>query len=79
MATITISVDDEVEKKFRKAAEAAYKQKKGRLGKAMTEAMKQWLHQQKQQEITKRQLKLLEKGFKLGEIKYRKREELHER
>ncbi|WP_179192997.1 hypothetical protein [Thermococcus litoralis] len=40
---ITVSVDDEVEKKFRKLVEKKYGKIRGALGVAVTEAMKLWI------------------------------------
>ena len=41
MGIITVSVDDKVEKEFRKIAMEEYKGRKGFLGDAITEAMKE--------------------------------------
>jgi len=74
MGTITIVLDDEVEEKLRKRAHG-----KGALGKAISEATRQWLEDQEQKQIQQKALKLLRKGFDMGKIAYTKREELHER
>ncbi len=79
MTTITVNVDDDVERGFRKVAGMAYHKKKGYLGKALTEAMKQWIYEKKQKEISEKQLKLLENGFDFGKKLYNSREDLHER
>ena len=47
MGTITISVEDETEKLFRKLASAKYGKRKGALGEAVTEAMQIWLKTQR--------------------------------
>jgi len=78
MGTITVSIDDEVERKFRKIAGKIYHKKKGYLGRTVTEAMRQWVYEQKQKKITERQLKLLGK-FNLGKKLYKSREDLYER
>ncbi|MEA1925559.1 MAG: hypothetical protein U9M95_06795 [Candidatus Altiarchaeota archaeon] len=79
MGTITINVDDKVEEKFRKEAGDKYNRRKGYLGKAVTEAMDKWIRERRQKEISRRQLEILDKGFDLGEIEYKKRSELYEK
>jgi len=78
MGTITINVGDESEAKFRKAAKAVFGTKKGSLGKAASEAFEEWSNREIQGNAAK-MLDLLEKGFKMGKVKYRSRDELHER
>lgn len=79
MATITISVDDNVEKKFRKVAAEAYNGKKGYLGDAVTEAMEVWVAERKQRELARKGLEAMQKGFSMGKLLYTKRSELHGR
>ena len=79
MGTITINVNDEVEKQFRVIAREFYPDKKGYLGKAVTCAMQKWVDEILQKKISERELELLEKGFKMGKIKFKSREELYER
>ncbi len=62
MGTITISVDDEVEKEFRKTVENEGG-KKGDLGRAVTEAMKKWSDEKKMKDIVERQKMFMEKGL----------------
>lgn len=78
MGTITVNVQDEVEKKFREVAGSIYGRRKGHLGRALTEAMKIWIKKKEETHVIKA-LHLLEKGFKMGKITYKKREELHRR
>lgn len=79
MGTITISVDDEVEKEFRKIVEEKGG-KKGDLGKAITEAMKKWAEEKKQKEIAERQMRLSEKGlYKLPKNWKFNRDEIYDR
>ncbi len=80
MGTITISVDDEVEKEFRKLVEEHKGGKKGDLGKAITEAMKKWADEKKQKEIAERQMKRSEKGlYKLPKKWKFNRDEIYDR
>ena len=43
MGILTVSVDDDVEKKFRELVERKYGKIRGALGVAVTEAMKLWI------------------------------------
>jgi len=64
---VTISVEEESEKKFRKAAYIKYGKRKGALGKALSEALKNWA-EQNQDLADERLLKLMKKGLKMGKI-----------
>lgn len=75
--TITVSVDEEVEKSFREAAGRRYGKRKGYLGKAITEAMKEWSEKSRESAEVKF-LDLLEKGAGMKKWKFN-REELHDR
>ncbi len=78
MGTITVSVEDDVEKRFREVAGTVYNGKKGHLGRAITKAMILWTHEEmKTAEV--QATNLLKEGFKMGKIKFRERDELHER
>jgi len=77
MGTITISVNDDVERKFRKAAGNKYGRRKGYLGNAVTEAMKIWIKAEDRN--VKNAVELLEKGHNSGGLLYKTRDELHER
>jgi predicted transcriptional regulator len=79
MGTITINIDNDVEKQFRELAQKIYSKKKGYLGNAVTSAMQKWIDEATQKQISEREIKLLEKGFDMGELKFKSREELHER
>ena len=78
MGTVTLNVKDKVEEKFRKATELKFGKRKGSLGKAATVALEQWADRETKGNETK-MLELLEKGFKMGKLKYKSRDELHER
>ncbi len=77
MGIVTVTIDDAVEKEFRKAAKASYGSGKGHLGQAVTEALSEWIQRGERKE--KKMLDLLEKGFDMGRLTYKNRAELHER
>lgn len=76
--TITINISTEVLKKLRVLA-AAQEQKKGFLGKTITEAVKEYIKEKEQEEITKRQLERMRKGYNMGKNLIKHRSELHDR
>ena len=79
MGTITISVDDDTEKRFRAAAKKKLGERKGYLGKATTEALEIWVRKQTQEEIARDALALLETGHHLGRHTYTERKDLYDR
>lgn len=78
MGTITLNLRDETEEKFRKAVGIIFGKGKGNLGKAANLALDKWAGQQIHGSEA-RMLEFLEKGFKMGKLKYSSRDELHER
>ncbi len=76
--TITINIETEVLNKLRELA-LAKKQKKGFLGKVISEATKEYLKEKEQEEIAKRQLEKMETGYKMGKILIKHRDELYDR
>jgi len=79
MATITISVDDDVEKQFRETAKRVIGNRKGFLGRVVTEAMRLWVQEKSQAEIARTALELMDKEYHLGTRRYSGRKELHDR
>ncbi|MCX6688896.1 MAG: hypothetical protein NTZ39_04275 [Methanoregula sp.] len=79
MGTITISVDNDTEKRFREAVKKKLGERKGYLGKATTEALDLWIQKQTQEEIARDALALLEKGHHLGKHLYKERKDLYDR
>ena len=79
MGTITISVDDDTEKRFREAAKKKLGERKGYLGKATTEALEIWVRKQSQEEIAHDALALLETGHQIGKHLYAERKDLYDR
>ena len=76
--TITINIDTEVLNKLRTLA-LAEKQKKGFLGKIISEATKEYLKEKEQEEIAIRQLKKMSVGYNMGKILIKHRDELYDR
>lgn len=79
MGTITVNVKDDVEKEFRELVRSVQGTKKGDLGKALTDAMRKWVYEKKQEKIAQEALKLLEQKFDFGKRLYKDRSELYER
>lgn len=79
MGTITISIDDDTERRFRAAAKRKLGERKGYLGKAITEALETWLKNQDQDVIAKNALTLLATGYDLGTRTYKQRKDLYDR
>lgn len=77
--TITVNVEEEVEERFRKIASIAYGKRKGYLGKALTEAMKEWEKKKRTTDVNARALEMLRRGFNMGGLKTKDRSEWHER
>lgn len=75
--TITINVEEEVDAAFRKFAGAKYGKRKGYLGKALTQAMREWVKKQ-DKEVETLSIELLKTGIKMAKWKFN-RGELHER
>ena len=76
---VTISVDAVVEEKFRRVAKVVHGKKKGYLSKALTEAMDKWTKDKEKNDSVAAAIRMLDQGVDLGGIRYRHRDELHER
>ncbi|MEK6982620.1 MAG: hypothetical protein AABX38_06815 [Candidatus Micrarchaeota archaeon] len=79
MATITISINDDVDRIFREEVEEHIGKGKGTLSKAITEAMELWIETKKQEDTAKELKEILNKGYDMGKITYKTRDELHAR
>ena len=75
--TITINIATDVLNKLRELA-IAKKQKKGFLGKVISEAVKEYLREKEQEEIAERQLEKMKIGYKMGKIMTKSRDELYD-
>ena len=79
MATITINIKDNIEKEFRVTVKKKLGVGKGILGKAIEEAIKNWLEEEKQKKITEREINLVENGLYIIKDWKFNREEIYER
>lgn len=79
MGTITISISDEAESKFREAVKLKMGTGKGKIGKAVEEAISRWTEEDEEKELVKRALEKLDKGlYKVGKNYTFKREEAYD-
>lgn len=80
MGTITVNVSDEAEQNFRQTVEAELGEGKGKLGRAIEEAITEWAAEKKQRKLREEALALLKKGglYKVGKNYTFKREEAYE-
>ena len=76
--TITISIDSEGLKRLRELA-LVEKQKKGFLGKIISDATREYLKEKEQEEVRKSMLERLNKGYHLGKVLIKHRDELYDR
>lgn len=79
MATITICINEETNKRFREIIKRNMGEGKGILGKAVEEAINRWIEDEEQKQIAERQMQLAKKGlYSLKGWKFN-REEANER
>lgn len=79
MGIITISMKDDVEKRFRQYAKEKHGNKKGYLGEAITEAVREKLDKDKSEKAREDFFKMMKKGYKLGGLGIKHRSELYDR
>lgn len=77
--TLTVNVRADIEARFRRIAASTQGRKKGYLGRALTEAMDNWATEKEENDAVAQTLMLLDEGLELNGLRYRRREELHER
>lgn len=75
--TITVNVEETIEKDFRRVASRKYGKKKGYLGRALTQAMQEWA-EKREVDVEAEALALLKTGIKMKKWRF-DRDELHER
>lgn len=76
--TITININAEVLAKLRKLAEHE-KKSKGFLGRTISEAAAKYVQEKEQEEIKKKLIARMEKGYDMGKILIKHRDELYDR
>ncbi len=74
--TVTVNLDEAVEKKFREKAMLKYGNRKGSLAKALNEALEQWLKSDGK-DVLSENLRLLDTGIEMKKWVF-KREDLYE-
>lgn len=79
MGIMTSSVDDSVESRFRKAVAIRYGHEKGSLKKGLEFAMERMIEDVEFEDQRRRAIERLEKGFDLGQKKWKTRDDMHER
>ena len=79
MGTITICIDDEIERQFRQVARETLGEKKGYLGKATAEAIENWVQDKEQDAIAQEALRLMSEDWYLGKRLYKTRQDIHDR
>ncbi|MGP6207014.1 hypothetical protein ACNF42_03130 [Cuniculiplasma sp. SKW3] len=75
--TVTVNLDESIEKRFREKARLKFGNRKGSLAKALNEAMENWLKEGNQDALSEN-LMLLENGIMMKKWDF-KREDLYER
>ena len=79
MATITLNVNNEINNEFRNVVKSKFGEGKGILVKSIEEAIKKWIFEEKQKEITDRQIKIMKEGvWSLKNYRF-DREEIYEK
>ncbi|MBI2541700.1 hypothetical protein HYV80_03250 [Candidatus Woesearchaeota archaeon] len=63
MATITVSIKDEVNNEFREAVRKKLGHGKGTIGKAVEEALQKWMYDDEQRKIAQEAKEMMNKGL----------------
>jgi hypothetical protein len=79
MGTITLTIENSTEEKFRELVKKKLGGKKGSLGEATTQALEFWMHHERQEEIAQDALALLDAGHNFGKRSYSGRKDLYDR
>ncbi len=78
MGIMTISASNNAEEAIRTYAQRKYGSRKGALKKAVDEAFLKVAEEDEQEQLRRRAIERLEKGFHLGRITYKSRDELYD-
>ncbi|MFH1751624.1 MAG: hypothetical protein ABH821_01650 [archaeon] len=76
-SNVTIALEKKVENVLRSLASDKYNNKKGALAKVVSESLYLLSNKNRRQKAMERQFKLMDKGFNLGRIKVKCRDELY--
>ena len=79
MGHITVSLEDEDERKLRAIASQKYKNKKGAMAKVISESIGLLEKESARARAMARQFRWMDKGFNLGGLTIKKREEFYDR
>ncbi len=79
MGTITVNLNDSIEQEFRAVASETFGKGKGHLGRALAEALQNWVCEHKQERIARTGKDIMRHGNVFGKRLYEHREDLHER
>ncbi|MBI2581037.1 hypothetical protein HYV85_04505 [Candidatus Woesearchaeota archaeon] len=81
MGTMTISISDETEQKFREKVRETLGEGKGKLGRAVEESLRNWFENKEEEVLRQRALERLKKGmYRLPkDYKFRREEAYEER
>ena len=79
METITLNTEKRTKELFWNTVKSEYGVKKGWLGKAANEALLRWVEERRQRVIAEEIVGMMKKGFAMGKLKYKSRDELYER
>lgn len=79
MGTVTINLSDEIEARFRAEVKERFGEGKGKLGKAVEDALNKWANESEEAKLRQRAIQMLKKGlYKVGKNYTFKREEAYE-
>ena len=79
METITLNIEKRTKELFWNTVKSEYGLKKGWLGKAANEALLRWVEERRQRVIAEEIVGMMKKGFVMGKLKYKSRDELYGR
>jgi hypothetical protein len=79
MGHITVSLEDKDERKLRAITSQKYRNKKGSMAKVISECLGLLEKESARERAMARQLRWMDKGFKLGKLLVKNREELYDR
>ena len=79
MGNVTISLEEKDEARLRALAGRKYGSRKGSLAKVVAEGLEKLHSESERERSMRRQLSWMEKGFRMGKIKAKKRADIYDR